>query len=180
MASSTSNHPGSGADGFEAAPIQPALEFVLEVRLRFNALPKIADMPVGGERGTVCVQSGEFSGPQLRGTVLPASGCDHAFFRPDGVVSLNARYLLQEEDGSLIMLQNQGFVWGRSEEVMRRFSRIANGQSTETVDPSEYYFRTMTTFETSRGKHDWLTRHVFVGSGARLRDGNLVRYYKAL
>ena len=33
------------------------------------------------------------------------------------------------------------------------------------------------TFECAVGKHDWLTRHVFVGVGERRSDGNLLRYY---
>ncbi|MGH6989030.1 MAG: DUF3237 family protein, partial [Stellaceae bacterium] len=32
---------------------------------------------------------------------------------------------------------------------------------------SEYYFRCAPVFETPPGPHDWLTRHVFVGYGAR-------------
>jgi hypothetical protein len=28
------------------------------------------------------------------------------------------------------------------------------------------------------GKHDWLTKNVFVGIGERKPDGNLLRYYK--
>jgi hypothetical protein len=41
----------------------------------------------------------------------------------------------------------------------------------------DYYLRAQPTFETPKGKHDWLTRHVFVGIGERTPDGNLVRYY---
>ncbi len=35
----------------------------------------------------------------------------------------------------------------------------------------------MTTFEAPIGKHDWLTRHVFIGVGERKPDGNYVKYY---
>jgi len=45
------------------------------------------------------------------------------------------------------------------------------------VPHREYYLRASPTFEVSRGKHDWLTRHVFIGVGERLPDGNRVRYY---
>jgi hypothetical protein len=27
------------------------------------------------------------------------------------------------------------------------------------------------------GKHDWLTKHVFIGVGERRPDGNVLRYY---
>jgi hypothetical protein len=45
------------------------------------------------------------------------------------------------------------------------------------VPHADYYLRAQPTFETSKGKHDWLTRHVFVGVGERKPDGNLIRYY---
>ena len=41
----------------------------------------------------------------------------------------------------------------------------------------EYYLRSQTTFECAAGKHDWLTKHVFIGVGERRSDGNLLRYY---
>jgi hypothetical protein len=161
-------------------PATPTLELALEVRLRFYPLPKMHDVPGGGGKGIVVVQSGEFNGPGLAGTVEPASGGDFATFRADGIVLLDARYMLTEQDGTPIYLYNRGFVWGRTPDAMARFSRIAAGDASQPVLPSEYYFRTMTTFDAPRGKHDWLTRHAFIGSGARLTEGNVVRYYKVL
>jgi len=162
----------------QVGPETPSLELALEVRLHFYPLPKMLDVPAGGSKGVVVVESGTFSGPGLSGTVIPASGGDFATFRADGVVLLDARYMLMEEDGTPIFLYNRGFVWGRDPGVMPRFSRVAAGEAGVRVDPSEYYFRTMTTFDAPQGKHEWLTRHAFVGAGARLKDGNLVRYYK--
>lgn len=167
-------------DHVDSFPETPGLELVLEVRLRFHPLPRLKNLPTGPDKGMVVVDLGEFRGPVLNGRVLPASGGDYAAFRDDGVVQLDARYLLEEADGTPIMLHNRGFVWGRAPEVMARFSRIANGASDETVDASEYYFRTSTTFDVPRGPHDWLSRHVFVGAGARLKDGNMLRYYKVV
>jgi hypothetical protein len=162
----------------EPGPEMPSLELALEVRLRFYPLPKMVDVPAGGNKGIVVVESGSFAGPNLRGTVVSASGGDFATFRADGVVLLDARYMLMEEDGTPIFLYNRGFVWGRDPGVMPRFSRVAAGEAGVSVDPSEYYFRTTTTFDAPQGRHEWLTRHAFVGAGARLKDGNLVRYYK--
>jgi hypothetical protein len=50
----------------------------------------------------------------------------------------------------------------------------------DAVDPSEYYFRCTPTFETAPGKHDWLSRHVFLGVGERMEQGNRITYYKVL
>jgi hypothetical protein len=35
-------------------------------------------------------------------------------------------------------------------------------------------------FETEKGPHEWLMRHVFVGIGRRRKDGNTIRYYALL
>ena len=45
------------------------------------------------------------------------------------------------------------------------------------VGHEEYYLRGNPTFEVPTGKHDWLTKHVFIGVGERRSDGNLLRYY---
>lgn len=158
----------------------PQFEFAMEVRLRFRPLPKVVNMPSGGDRGMVALDGGEFDGPLLAGIALPASGGDFCLFRSDGVLAADARYLLQEHDGSVFMLNTRGYIWGRSAEVMAKFERIAHGLSTEQVLPEEVYFRTMTQFEAPIGKHDWLAKHCFVGVGRRTAEGNAIRYYKVL
>jgi hypothetical protein len=155
------------------------LEFAFEVRLRFTRVQNIVSMPTGAGRGAVYVDSGEFAGPQIRGKAVPNSGGDYALFRPDGVLQFDARYMLQEDDGTLILMQNRGYLWGRNPDTMQRLREMAFSGG-PTVDPSEYYLRAAPTFEVEAGKHDWLMRHVFVGIGERKTDGNLVRYFKVL
>ena len=161
-------------------PFAPQFEFAFEVRLRFRPLPKVVNMPSGGDRGMVVLEGGEFEGPELSGIALPGSGGDFCLFRTDGVLAGDARYLLQEKDGSVFMLNTRAYIWGRSDEVMQKFERIAHGLSDEVVTPEEVYFRTMTTFEAPIGKHDWLAKHAFVGVGRRTAEGNAIRYYKVL
>jgi hypothetical protein len=161
-------------------PFAPQSEFALEVQLRFSPLPKVLNMPSGGSRGMVRLEGGEFEGPEISGIALAGSGGDFCLFREDGVLAGDARYMLQERDGSCFMLSTRAFIWGRTPEVMQKFERIAHGLSRETVSPEECYFRTLTTFEAPIGKHDWLARHVFVGVGRRTEAGNVIRYYKIL
>lgn len=156
---------------------QPHLEFAFEVRLRFTRVQSVKALPSGGARSAVYVDSGEFQGPRLKGRAVPNSGGDYALFRPDDVAVFDARYMLEEEDGSLIMLYNKGFLWGRTPDVMNRLRKWAF-EGGEPVPHAEYYLRANPTFETSSGKHDWLTKHVFIGIGERKPDGNLIRYYK--
>ena len=157
----------------------PGLEFAFEVRLRFTRVQNIASMPTGAGRGAVYVDSGEFSGPNIRGKAVANSGGDYALFRPDGVLQFDARYMLQEDDGTLILMQNRGYLWGRHPDTMQKLRDMAFAGG-PTVDPGEYYLRAAPSFEVEKGRHDWLMRHVFVGLGERKSDGNLVRYYKVL
>ena len=168
----------SPAGAAKYAPL-PGLEFAFEVRLRFTRVQNIASMPTGAGRGAVYVDSGEFSGPYIRGKAVPNSGGDYALFRPDGVLQFDAKYMLQEEDGTLILMQNRGYLWGRRADTMQKLRDMAFAGG-PTVDPGEYYLRAAPSFEVEKGRHDWLMRHVFVGLGERKSDGNLVRYYKVL
>ena len=68
---------------------------------------------------------GEFFGPKLKGKAVPNSGGDYALFRPDDTAVFDARYMLQEDDGTLIMLYNKGFLWGRKPDVMDRLRKWA-------------------------------------------------------
>lgn len=154
----------------------PRLEFAMEVRLRFTRVQAIPNVPTGGMRSAVYVDSGEFHGPRLKGKAVPNSGGDYAYFRPDDTAVFDARYMLQEDDGTLILLHNRGYLWGRTPDVMGRLRKWAF-EGGAPVPHAEYYLRANPSFEVSTGKHDWLTRHVFIGIGERKPDGNLVRYY---
>lgn len=154
----------------------PRLEFALEVTLKFTRSQTLPNTPMGGMRSAVYVDEGVFKGPTLRGRAVPNSGGDYAYFRPDDTAVFDARYMLEEDDGTLILLNNRGYQWGRQPNAMQRLREWAfnNGPA---VPHAEYYLRAQPTFETPIGKHDWLTRHVFIGVGERRPDGNHVRYY---
>jgi Protein of unknown function (DUF3237) len=172
----------TGSDPFGGAYSllnEPKMEFAFEVRLRFTRVQNIAAMPTGAGRGAVYVDGGEFEGPRLRGKAVPNSGGDYSLFRPDDVLAFDARYMLQEDDGTLIMLYNRGYLWGRKPDTMQRLRAMAFAGGPD-VDPAEYYLRAFPTFEVEKGKHDWLMRYVFIGIGERKRDGNLLRYFALL
>ena len=158
---------------------EPKLEFAFEVRLRFTRTQMIEGMPSGANRSTVYVDSGEFSGPHLRGKAVPNSGGDYALFRPDDTAQFDARSMLEEDDGTLILVNNRGYLWGYHDDTMQRLRAMAFAGG-PTVSPSEYYLRAFPSFEVAAGKHDWLTRYVFIGIGERKTDGNLIRYFALL
>ena len=98
-----------------------------------------------GTRRLIPILGGEVSGPRLRGKVLPG-GADFQTVRPDGVIDLHARYILQLKDEALVYVENSGFRHGAADSV---------------------YFCTAARFECAAGPHDWLTRHIIVAQGVR-------------
>lgn len=160
-------------------PTQPRFEFAFEVRLKFHRQPNIDNIPSGGQRGFVCVESGNFEGPNIKGKAVPYSGGDYAHVRTDGVVSFDAMYLLEEDDGSRILLRNRGFTWYKDPETA---AKIKSGEINHwAMSPEGYYFRTAPVFEApGGGKHDWLNKTIMVGCGARVENGNVIRYYKVV
>ena len=162
-----------------STPTQVKLEFVFQIRLHFSRVHQIEHLPSGAGRGAVYIDGGRIEGPRLNGTVLPGSGGDWALFRPDGVLATDARYMLQAHDGTLILLHNRGYLWGRRADVMPRI-RAWIFEGGPPVPHAEYYLRAFPTFEVESGPHDWLMRHVFVGIGDRFADGNIFRYFAVL
>lgn len=158
---------------------EPKLEYVFQVSLEFARVHNIENMPSGAGRGAVYVDSGTVEGPKLNGKVVPGSGGDWALFRPDGVLATDARYMLEVDDGTLVLLHNRGYLWGRTPDVMPRLRDwIFHGGP--PVAHSEYYLRACPTFEVQAGPHDWLMRHVIVGIGERRQRGNVIRYFAVL
>lgn len=155
-----------------ASTDQPKVEFVMAVQVEISPKIALGDTPMGYDRYIVDILDGVFEGPNIRGKVL-RGGADWAMVRPDGVLQFDARYTLQEEDGTLIYMQNRGYRWG-SADAMARMARR------EEVRPDEYYMRVSPHFEVGAGKHDWLTKYVFFGVADKIPTGNIIRYYRVL
>lgn len=109
------------------------------------------------------------TGPLLRGRLVDHSGADWPIARTDGVLELNAHYMIEAEDGALIYIRNQGYLYR------------APGS-----DPNQQpYFRCTPYFRAPKGPHDWLNRTVIVGTGERYPkrsetdppDYSLFRYF---
>jgi hypothetical protein len=153
--------------------VEPKFEFAFSVQITLMPALWPQEMPRGGKRVFVGIESGVFEGPNIKGIVVPGSGGDYADARKDGVLDFDARYMLKEDDGTFIYLQNRGFRWG-TEDVMARM------KAQQPVDASEYYMRVAPKFEVEAGKHDWLNKYVFVGVADKIPRGNIIRYFKVL
>lgn len=157
----------------------PRFEFLFEIELRFDRMQMIANMPAGAGRGATYVAEGEVRGPHLNGRLVPNGGGDWALFRPDGTLNLDARYMIEADDGGLILIHNRGYLAQNTPDTLSRIQDWMFRDGPE-VPVSDYYLRTAPMFETSEGPHDWLTRYIVVGLGTRQRHGNTIRYFALL
>jgi hypothetical protein len=151
--------------------IPPQLQFVFAAHVTVDAPLDLGDVGKGGRR-IVPITGGDFSGPQIRGTVLPG-GADWQVLRHDGVAELEARYTLRTDDDALIYVRNVALRHGPAD-VM---AALAAGRP---VDPASYYFRGATFFETSAARYAWIGKHIVVCTGEREPARVKVNFYQVL
>ena len=149
--------------------MKPELSLLLEIRATLDTPIVVGEVPEG-KRRVVPVLGGTFAGPKLRGTLLPG-GADWQYLRPDGVMIVEAQYLLRTDDDIIIQVNNRGMRHG-PEAVMRR---LAAG---EAVDPADYYFRATPRLCAPAGRYEWLNRRLFLCSGARYPDAVALWFYE--
>lgn len=121
---------------------------------------QLGDTPEGA-RLIVNAVGGTFEGPRISASILPNGG-DWARLRPNGSGAVDVRGLLQTQDGELVFLRFEG----RFVIPPQLMAAVFVPQSSEMVDPSEYYFRITPAFETSSKHYDWLNNIVSVGVGS--------------
>lgn len=134
--------------------------------------PKVIGETPHGLRRVIEITGGWFDGPQMSGEVLPG-GSDWQLIRPDGVVSVESRYMLRAGDGALIFVHNRG-VRVADPEVGALLDRG------EDVDPSRYRFRTTPTFESGAPEYLWLNSVVAVATAARRPRGAEIAVFEVL
>jgi hypothetical protein len=139
----------------------PGLELVARLEVRVGA-PVPVGRSTGGERRLVPILGGRVLGPRLTGSVV-AGGCDVQLVRPDGVTEIESRYLIELDDGTRLFVHDAGVRHAPPDVV----AALARG---EAVDPALVYSRTRVSFETDAPPYAWLTRDLFVGTGARRGD----------
>ncbi len=144
-------------------------EFVFEIRANVD-VPLVIGQSSQGLRRVIPILGGSVAGPRLNGIVVPG-GADWQYVRPDGVLSLEARYTLQADDGTLIMVTNRGMRHGPPDII----EKIGRG---EDVPADAYYFRSVAEFEAPIGRHDWLNKALFIGIAERKASAAIVRFHQ--
>ncbi len=150
---------------------QPKLKFVFEISIQVGSVREVGETGKG-LRKIVPITSGSFEGPHIKGIVIPG-GYDWQLLRNDDVSEIDARYVLQTDEGTLITIVNKGLRHGHAA-VMKR---IAMG---EDVKADEYYFRSVPVFETGEKKYEWLVKNVFIAIGTKKPDKVLIAVWQVL
>jgi hypothetical protein len=148
------------------APLK--LEYVFQIKIDFSE--RVSFQTPNGRRAYVPAVSGVIEGPRLQGIVVPHSGADYA-----GNGRLNAHYMLKASDGTMIYINNTGYLYPMDNKPIDRNDPSWGGDR-------EFYFRITPVFDTPIGPHDWLTRTVIVGTGQRHAnpDYTIFTYYAVL
>jgi len=132
--------------------------------------PQVLGEISGGHRRIVPLTGVTFSGPALRGELLPGASADWQIILPDGATFGDVRYTLATERGDLLYVQSRAVRHG-SPEVLARLGRG------EDVDANEYTFRASTKIETAAAELDWLNRNIFISVAGRQPEGVIYEVY---
>jgi hypothetical protein len=148
--------------------LKPELELLWELRATVTDPVILGETPKGLRR-VVRITQGTFEGPGGRGELV-GGGTDWQVLRSDGVLLMEAKYLLRTDDGVLIEVDNRGYRHGPAQVL----ERVMAG---ENVSPTEYYFRATPLLTAPPGRYDWLNRSMFICTAARLASEVQLWFY---
>ncbi len=122
-----------------------------------------------GLRRMVPILSGRVNAGGKQGRVLPG-GADYQRIVGGEVAHLDARYVLEFEDGARIYVHNTALRVASSDVT----AKLLRG---EPVPPEAVYFRCQPQFETQAPAWQWLERFQFVGTGRREPSAVIMRFF---
>ena len=139
----------------DRGPVKPQLEAAFTITA--DIAPPLSSGPGPlGERLHIAILGGTVAGPRLNGVILPG-GSDWPLIQSNGTSRISAFYTIRADDGTPILVRNEGLRVS-SPEVLRRL------RSAGSVSPDDYYFRSTPRFEAPEGSHGWLNETIFVAS----------------
>ena len=151
-----------------AAPEAPGLTFLAELSVTVAEPIDVGPTPEGHRR-VIPITGGTVSGPVLNGRVLPG-GADYQLLRSATLTELDARYVLETDDGERIFVHNTALRHGSARDI-----ELLNSGS--AVDPSKIYFRCWPRLTTASPALDWLNTRLMLGTGERLPGRVVIRIF---
>lgn len=150
----------------------PALEHVCDLAVTIASPIEVGQTPAGLRR-MIPITGGTVAGPRLNGKVM-AGGADFQLILAGGTQAhLDARYVIELDDGSRVFVQNTALRVASLENSQR----IMNGQP---VNPNEVYFRCQPKLEATTPEWAWLSESQFIGIGRRAPDGVYLSFYRVI
>ena len=148
----------------------PTLEHLCDLAVTIAAPVEVGHTPAGLRR-MIPITGGTVTGPRVNGKVL-AGGADFQLILGGGTQAhLDARYVIELDDGSRVFVQNTALRVASLENSQR----IMNGQP---VNPDEVYFRCQPKLEATTPEWAWLSESQFIGVGRRAPDGVFMSFYR--
>lgn len=148
----------------------PSLEHLCDLAVTIAAPVEVGQTPAGLRR-MIPITGGTVTGARVNGKVL-AGGADFQLILGGGTQAhLDARYVIELDDGSRVFVQNTALRVASLENSQR----IMNGQP---VNPDEVYFRCQPKLEATTPEWAWLSESQFIGVGRRAPDGVFMSFYR--
>ncbi|MGM7669927.1 DUF3237 domain-containing protein [Microbacterium sp. A93] len=139
-------------------PAPPRLEFLATVAVEVDT-PVEVGRTHRGQRRIIPITGGTVTGPELNGTVL-TGGADFQLIQSETSSDLDARYVIETDDGERLYVMNAAYRTGSAEDI----TALARG---ERVPAERIYFRCAPRFEVAGERWAWLDSTVVIGSGRR-------------
>jgi hypothetical protein len=148
----------------------PRLEHLCDLAVTIAAPVEVGQTPAGLRR-MIPITGGTVTGARVNGKVL-AGGADFQLILNGGTQAhLDARYVIELDDGSRVFVQNTALRVASLENSQR----IMNGQP---VNPGDVYFRCQPKLEATAPQWAWLSESQFIGVGRRAPDGVFLSFYR--
>ncbi len=147
----------------------PALHFFTELSVEVTPAIEVGATP-SGQRRLIPIVGGTVTGDGWAGVVVPG-GADFQRIVTPRLAELDARYVLETTEGERLFVQNRALRVADPADTQR----LIRG---EPVDPARIYFRCQPLIETAAERFAWVNERVFVGTGMRLPDRVVMRFYE--
>ncbi len=152
----------------------PTLVHVCDLSVTVSApieAGQVQGLSTQGRRRIIPIAGGTVRG-RINGKVL-AGGADFQMVVSSTTADLDARYMLELDDGSHVYVHNSALRRGSAEDV----AQLLAGQA---VPPERIYFRCVPRFEVENPALHWMTQSVFVGTGVRFPSGVEISIFELL